>query len=191
MMDIALWFKEYLSKYTPYKTYWNYEDGCVLKAAADLYRATRDEVFRKFVLDYGSTYVTEDGSIPKYEMRQYNSDSINAGKALFFALEQTGEERYRKAIEASPARLEVLAQRLKEQDVFRLGGEEYKRPKGDVGELLNPWYNRKWLSIGCHRDFGEELFDPALPERLAEGFAFLMPYYEYILEIMPREGQEE
>ena len=105
MMDIALWFKEYLAKYTPYKTYWNYEDGCVLKAAADLYRATRDEVFRKFVLDYVSTYVAEDGSIPNYEMRQYNSDSINAGKALFFALEQTGEERYRKAIEFHMQRL--------------------------------------------------------------------------------------
>ncbi len=32
-------------------------------------------------------------------MRQYNIDSINSGKALFFALEETGEERYRKAIE--------------------------------------------------------------------------------------------
>ena len=105
MMDIALWFKEYLAKYTPYKTYWNYEDGCVLKAAADLYKATGDEVFRKFVLDYVSTYVTEDGSIPNYEMRQYNSDSINAGKVLFFALEQTGEERYRKAIEFHMQRL--------------------------------------------------------------------------------------
>ena len=105
MMDIALWFKEYLAKYTPYKTYWNYEDGCVLKAAADLYSATGDEVFRKFVLDYVSTYVTEDGSIPNYEMRQYNSDSINTGKALFFALEQTGEERYRKAIEFHMQRL--------------------------------------------------------------------------------------
>lgn len=100
-------------------------------------------------------------------------------------------ERYRKGIEANPARLETLARRLREQDVFRLGGEEYKRPKGDVGALLNPWYNRKWLSIGCHRDFGEELFDPALPQRLAEGFAFLMPYYEYLLELMPAEGQEE
>ena len=28
-------------------------------------------------------------------------------------------------------------------------------------------------------------------QRLAEGFAFLMPYYEYLLELMPAEGQEE
>ncbi len=104
-MDIKLWFKEYLAKYTPYKTYWNYEDGCVLKAAADLYRATGDADFRAFVLDYVSAWVDEDGSIPKYEMRQYNSDSINAGKALFFALDETGEARYRKAIEFHMQRL--------------------------------------------------------------------------------------
>ncbi|MBQ3157647.1 MAG: glycoside hydrolase family 88 protein [Clostridia bacterium] len=104
-MDIKLWFKEYLAQYTPYKTYWNYEDGCVLKAAADLYRATGDADFRAFVLDYVSAWVEEDGSIPKYEIRQYNSDSINAGKALFFALDETGEARYRQAIEFHMQRL--------------------------------------------------------------------------------------
>lgn len=104
-MNITQWFKAYLDKYTPYKSYWNYEDGCILKAASDLYQATGDAAFRDFVLDYVSTYVAQDGSIPNYEMRQYNSDSINSGKALYFALDETGEERYRKAIEFHMQRL--------------------------------------------------------------------------------------
>ena len=104
-MDIKQWFKEYLAKYQHYKTYWNYEDGCILKGAIDLYKATGDEAFRQYVLDYVSHYVAADGSIPNYEMRQYNSDSINSGKALFFALEETGEERYRQAIEFHMQRL--------------------------------------------------------------------------------------
>ncbi len=104
-MDIKQWFKEYLAKYTPYKAYWNYEDGCILKAAIDLYQVTGDAAFKQFVLDYVSARVEEDGSIPNYEMRQFNSDSINSGKALFFALEETGEERYRKAIEFHMQRL--------------------------------------------------------------------------------------
>ena len=104
-MDIKQWFKEYLAKYQHYKTYWNYEDGCILKGAIDLYKATGDEAFRQYVLDYVSHYVAEDGSIPNYEMRQYNSDYINSGKALFFALEETGEERYRTAIEFHMQRL--------------------------------------------------------------------------------------
>ena len=104
-MDVKLWFKEYLSKYTPYKTYWNYEDGCVLKAAIDLYKVTDDAEYKQFAMDYMSRYVEADGSIPNYELRQYNSDSINSGKSLFFALEETGEERYRKAIEFHMQRL--------------------------------------------------------------------------------------
>ena len=104
-MDIKLWFKEYLNKYEHYKKYWNYEDGCVLKAAVDLYKVTRDEAYKRFAMDYMSMYVAQDGSIPNYEMRQYNSDSINSGKSLFFALEETGETRYRQAIEFHMQRL--------------------------------------------------------------------------------------
>ena len=91
-MDIQQYFQRFLANYTPYKKYWNYEDGCVLKGCIDLYHATGDVLYRDFVLDYVSAYVAADGSIPNYEMRQYNIDSINSGKALFFALEETGEE---------------------------------------------------------------------------------------------------
>ena len=104
-MDIQQYFQRFLANYTPYKKYWNYEDGCVLKGCIDLYHATGDVLYRDFVLDYVSAYVAADGSIPNYEMRQYNIDSINSGKALFFALEETGEERYRKAIEFHMQRL--------------------------------------------------------------------------------------
>ncbi|MBQ8200276.1 MAG: glycoside hydrolase family 88 protein [Clostridia bacterium] len=104
-MDIQAYFKAYLKQYTPYKTYWNYEDGCILKGCIDLYEATGDDTYRQFVLDYVSRYVAQDGSIPNYEMRQYNIDSINCGKALYFAFQETGEERYRTAIEFHMQRL--------------------------------------------------------------------------------------
>ncbi len=116
-MDIIRWYKEYLQKYTHYKSYWNYEDGCVLKGCVDLYKQTGEEAFKQYVLDYCEQYVMPDGSIPNYEMRQYNSDSINSGKSLFFALDETddrspagnrspaGGERYRKAIEFHMQRL--------------------------------------------------------------------------------------
>ncbi len=97
--------RQFLSQYKPYKTYWNYEDGCVLKGCFDLYAATGDEAYRRFVLDYLNQFVAQDGSIPNYELRQYNIDSINSGKALFFGLDQTGEERYEKAIEFHMQRL--------------------------------------------------------------------------------------
>ena len=105
MNQVKTFFQQYLSGYKPYKTYWNYEDGCVLKGCIDLYAATGDDEYRRFVLDYLNRYVAADGSIPNYELRQYNIDSINSGKALFFGLDETGDERYLKAIEFHMQRL--------------------------------------------------------------------------------------
>ncbi len=105
MTHINAFTRQYLAGYKPYKSYWNYEDGCVLKGCIDLYAATGDSLYRSFVLDYLQRYVAEDGTIANYELRQYNIDSINAGKALFFGLDETGDERFRKAIEFHMQRL--------------------------------------------------------------------------------------
>ena len=106
LLGNAMAFVEaFLEDYTPYKTYWNYEDGCVLKGASDLYDATENGNYAEFVLKYLETYVMPDGSIPNYESKKYNIDSINSGKALFFGYSQTGDERYRKAIEYHMQRL--------------------------------------------------------------------------------------
>lgn len=105
MADINVFLKDFLAAYTPYKKYWNYEDGCVLKGCIDLYHATGDQIYRDFVIRYLETYVTPEGEISNYELRQYNIDSINSGKALFFGLDETGDERYRKAIEFHMQRL--------------------------------------------------------------------------------------
>lgn len=104
-MDVNAYLKDYLAGYQHYKTYWNYEDGCVLVGCIDLYEATGEAVYRDFVLAYLAEAVTPAGDIPNYEFRQYNIDSINSGKALFFAWQETGDERYRKAIELHMQRL--------------------------------------------------------------------------------------
>lgn len=96
---------QYLDRYQDYKTYWNYEDGCVLKGCADLYAAGGEAIYRDFVLRYLERRVTEDGKIPSYPEDKYNIDSTNCGKALFFAYDQTGEERYRKAADYLTERL--------------------------------------------------------------------------------------
>ncbi len=97
-MNTDAFLKDYLSDYRPYKTYWNYEDGCVLIGCIDLYLATGDEAYRDFVMRYLNTYVAEDGTIPNYETGKFNIDSINCGKALFFAWTQTKEEKWQRAI---------------------------------------------------------------------------------------------
>lgn len=97
--------RQYLASYQPYKEFWNYEDGCVLTGCADLYAATGDPLFRDFVLRYLEQVITPDGVISNYPFDKYNIDSTNAGRVLFFALDETGDERYHKAADFLADRL--------------------------------------------------------------------------------------
>ena len=90
---------------------------------------------------------------------------------------------FRKGIDADPARFERLVQGIPQQEKCRLWGEEYKRPKGERGPLLNPWYNRKSHSVGYENLFGQELFSPQLPALLADSFAGLLELYAFFLEV--------
>ena len=96
-------------------------------------------------------------------------------------------EAYRRYIDTNPAHVERLAQAILAQDRFSLYGEDYKRPKGDKGELLNPWYNKKSLGLECTRDFGGDVLSAELPQIVADGFSFLMPYYRFFTRFRQEE----
>ena len=87
--------------------------------------------------------------------------------------------KHRARIDQRPGELEAIVRRL-EHSRFVLGGEEYKRPKGDAGPLLNPWYNRKNLFLSFDDDPEGALFTPQLKEDILEGFHTLMPLYRYL-----------
>jgi unsaturated rhamnogalacturonyl hydrolase len=110
---------QYLAGYRPYKSYWNYEDGCVLTGCVGLWQATGDAKYRDFVLKYLGDVISPDGVILNFPMDKYNIDSINCGKALFFALDETGDQRYRKA-------LDFLIDRLKTHPRCAVGNYWHK-----------------------------------------------------------------
>lgn len=89
----------YFKNYTNYQTYWNYEDGCVLMGAKQLYDATGEEKYINYILDYLKPFIEENGIINNYEIGKFNIDGFNCGKILFAAYEKTGEERYKLAIQ--------------------------------------------------------------------------------------------
>ena len=82
--------------------------------------------------------------------------------------------KLRARIDNDPRPLERLARRLNKSK-FVLSGEEFKRPKGDAGKLLNPWYNRKNIAIGYDDNPEGVLFTPQLKDNVLDGFRFLMP----------------
>ncbi len=90
-------------------------------------------------------------------------------------------ELFRKSIDANPAAFERLASQIVKIDSFKLDGPFYKRPKGDYGEIVNAWYNRKSTYVFHEEDFGGALLSPELPAILCDAFTTLMPMYEYLL----------
>jgi len=100
----------------------------------------------------------------------------------FFDATPAEMDAFRRSIDANPARFERIALGVEKLKDFRIFGPEYKRPKGDKGEIINKWYNRRRVGVECSRDFGEELYSEALPEKLCSAFEKLMPLYDYFLE---------
>ena len=63
---------------------------------------------------------------------------------------------------------------------FTLAGQFYKKPKGDYGETVNEWYNRKSVAVICNRDYDELLYSDELKNVLADAFTELMPMCKYL-----------
>ena len=83
----------------------------------------------------------------------------------------------RRAIDANPARFERLVAGLDKG--WQLWGTPYKRPKAERGEIINPWYNRRSLSVGWEYDLGGALFDGRLPILLADCYEKLLPLHDF------------
>lgn len=92
-------------------------------------------------------------------------------------------EHWRARIDADPARFEKIVRGIEKRGRYLLYGEQYKRPKADRGELLNPWYNRKHLSVGYEFGYGGVMYTPQLVDTLAETFTALMPFYQFLRDV--------
>ncbi|MCI8808393.1 MAG: DUF2461 domain-containing protein, partial [Oscillospiraceae bacterium] len=93
-----------------------------------------------------------------------------------------------------PRPLLKLQNKLARQEEFALNGPEYSRKKVCAQPKLADWYNKKSLSLGHEEELTDAIYSPALADRLVEGFAFLMPYYDYFSTLWadadPRESPQ-
>ncbi|MCD8146060.1 MAG: DUF2461 domain-containing protein [Clostridiales bacterium] len=103
----------------------------------------------------------------------------------YWRVTPTMMEQYRRRILREPEKLEKLARRLNRQKVFALEGDEYKRSKGEVSPLLQPWFNRKNVGLHAEKEYEENspFFGPELVDEVAQGFEWLLPYYRYFKEL--------
>ena len=91
--------------------------------------------------------------------------------------------KLRARIDRDPKPVEKLARQVNRRGEFQLEGEMYKRPKGDPGALLYPWYNRRQISF-CRDENCEGLFfTPELADKVLEGWKSLVPQYRWFREL--------
>ena len=100
-----------------------------------------------------------------------------------FRMRPQSLENFRKRADARPEELRELIRQFNAQQVFTLGGEDYKRKKGERDALTDPWYNKKSLNFYRTLDWGREVYGKNLPQKLVKHFELLVPLYRYLLEI--------
>ena len=88
-----------LQRYTLDDALWHYEHGLQVMAIQKAAEVTGETRYMRFVSDWIDTFVQADGGIRTYRVDEFNLDQINAGRLLFGAMERTGDERYRKALD--------------------------------------------------------------------------------------------
>ncbi len=92
--------------------------------------------------------------------------------------------KLRARIDRDPGTMERLTRKLAEQTEFVLETEDYKRPKAAAPmAVLEPWYRAKSFTIIHQEKLTKELFGREIVGRLREGFAFLLPYYDYLITL--------
>ena len=187
----------------------------------DPMRALADEVYERFLDRHGEldlirrvSRIYRDarrlhGRGPYKDRLWWNmerpSDNWSGEPVFWFELEPEGYSygmgfwmapavtmaKFRARMDRDPKPMEQLARAFRRQDRFVLDGVDYKRPKGEAAKLLAPWYNKKSFSLGYEGPHDALLWSHDLADQLLEGYEFLLPYYQYMMDVIadpdPRE----
>src|SRR5512147_2890610 len=86
---------------------WNYQWGLVLKGFEHIWRATGERRYFDYIQTNIDAFVQPDGSICGYSLAEYNVDRLNTGKVLFALYEQTGEQKYKAALDLLRSQLDT------------------------------------------------------------------------------------
>ena len=88
-------------------------------------------------------------------------------------------ELFRRDLQERPDEFGRLVRLFNRQREFVLTGDSYARSKGEVSDLLRPWFQKKSLSLSHELPLDEKIFRPELAEEILAGFKTLVPFYMY------------
>jgi len=107
---------------------WAYDNGVVMLGLLMVWKKTGDKKYFEHCRNYMEMYIYENGMIRDYRPYEYNIDYINNGKVLFDMFDETGDEKYKRAI-------------------FKLRGQLYKQPRTSESAFWHKriYRNQVWL----------------------------------------------
>jgi unsaturated rhamnogalacturonyl hydrolase len=99
---------------------WAYEQGVMLEAMRQMWVATGDNKFFRYIKKNVDQFVTENGSIKMYDYGTFNLDNIATGRQLLTLYENTHEKKYKIAAD-------TLRKQLANQPRTHEGGFWHKK----------------------------------------------------------------
>lgn len=101
------------------KPRWGYTHGLVVKSMLEEWKHTGDSVYYEYAKIYADSLIDADGHIKTMKYLSFNIDNVNGGKILFDLYAQTGDERYKIA-------MDTLRKQMAEQPRTSEGGFWHK-----------------------------------------------------------------
>lgn len=102
------------------KPRWGYTHGLVVKSMVEETRLTGDSSYYNYAKIYADTLIDNNGNIKTMNYLSFNIDNINAGKVLFDFYRNSGDEKYKIA-------LDTLVKQMSEQPRTSEGGFWHKK----------------------------------------------------------------
>lgn len=81
------------------RLYFGYSQGVGTLAMLKVWKKTGDDKYLNYVVQWADTLINNEGEIHLYKVETYNIDYINSGKVLFDVYRETGNEKYKLAMD--------------------------------------------------------------------------------------------
>ena len=87
---------------------WQYDGGLCLKGFEAVYKTCGEKKYNDYIHAEFDYFINDDGTIKTYDPEVRNIDHLNNGKNLFYLWHETGEEKYKKAIELLASQFAIM-----------------------------------------------------------------------------------
>ena len=95
------------------RLFFGYAQGVGCCAMLRVWKATGERRYFDYVKQWADSLINKEGEIYLYDMSTYNLDFINSGKVLFDLYRETGDVRYKKAMDTLIKQLQRQPRTLK------------------------------------------------------------------------------